>query len=128
MGIHSSRDVPPTLPLFTGSTSRKRDAKDALQETIVSTAAAVVKAVGGSSPVIQSPSINQSIQDIRSTVLTPTPTRLDLGVSPGKAADIRSKSFGQLATLKSLYEDQVLTQEEFEEQKSIILSGLKKLQ
>ena len=32
-----------------------------------------------------------------------------------------------MATLRSQYEDQVLTQTEFEEQKYIILSGLKKI-
>ena len=48
-------------------------------------------------------------------------------MSPGKAADIRGKSFGQLSTLKQLYDDHVLTQEKFNEQKRVILSGLKKL-
>ena len=48
-------------------------------------------------------------------------------MSPGKAAEIRGKSFGQLGTLKKLFEDGVLTQKEFKEQKDIILSGLKKL-
>ena len=89
VGIHSSRDVPPTLPLFTGSTSRKQkstEAKVALQETIVSTAAAVVKAMGGNLPVIQSPNINQTIQDSSHIAAPITSTQRDLGVSPGKAA------------------------------------------
>ena len=51
--------------------------------------------------------------------------RSQLGVSPGKAAEIRGKSFGQLNALKQLYDDQVLTLEEFQEQKTVILSQLK---
>ncbi|MCG8622810.1 MAG: hypothetical protein MJE68_12545 [Proteobacteria bacterium] len=50
-----------------------------------------------------------------------------MGVSPGKISEIRGKSYTQLATLKQLYEDGVLTHE-FQEQKEMILSGLKKLQ
>ena len=49
------------------------------------------------------------------------------GVSPGKAVDIRSRSLDQLATLKQLFIDGVLSQNEYEEQKEIILSGLRKL-
>ena len=91
----------------------------------MSTAAAVVKAVSNST-LIQSPTVHQVVQD------SPTPntcgSRLpQLGISPGKASDIRSKSFGQLSTLKQLYDDNVLTEKEFEEQKNLILSGLKKM-
>ena len=44
-----------------------------------------------------------------------------------KASEIRGKSYSQFATLTQLYEDGVLTLQEFNEQKEIILSGLKKL-
>ena len=48
-------------------------------------------------------------------------------MSPGKAAEIRSKSFDQLGNLKKLFKDDVMTKKEFEEQKDIVRSGLKKL-
>ena len=87
------------------------DDRQTLQESIVSTAAAVVKAMtstdhSSTSHLTQSPKIHQTLKDS------------SLGVSPGKATDIRGESLCQLATVKRLYEDNVLTHEEFEEQKS----------
>ena len=89
------------------------------KETMVDAATAVIKAVADNraTPTIVSPQIQQTI----------TQNQEGIGVSPGKAAEIRGKSFDQLGTLKRLFEDGVLTEKEFEEQKSIILSGPKKL-
>ena len=126
-GIHSSKDTPPQVPMITGIAPRKKPKKDALSDTIVSTAAAVVKAISCSSPVTQSPTIHQTISD-SSTPTRPALGSSQLGISPGKVAEIRGKSFGQLNALKQLYDDCVLTRDEFEEQKQVILSGLKKLQ
>ena len=47
-----------------------------------------------------------------------------LGVSPGKAADIRMKNLEQLQYMQQLMEDGMLTSEEFIEQKQIILASL----
>lgn len=123
-GIHSSKDTPPQIPMITGVTPKRKKKLDeerrTLQDSIVSTAAAVMKAVssGGST------SIQQSTQDPS----TPNKkSKSQLGMSPGKVAEIRGKSFGQLSALKQLYDDNVLTQEEFEEQKDVILSDLKRL-
>ena len=128
-GIHSSKETPPQVPMITGITPKGKrrvdDERKTLQDSIVSTAAAVVKAVNSGSTLIQSPTIHQTTQQDHST---PKRTHgMQLGMSPGKAADIRTKSFGQLTVLKQLYDDNVLTQCEFEEQKSVILSDLKKL-
>ena len=82
------------------------------------TATAIMKAATSNYPsptIVQTPHIQQTITQSQEAV----------GVSPGKAAEIRGKSFDQLGTLK-LFENGVLTQKEFEEQKDI-LSGLKKL-
>ena len=101
--------------------SQKKD----IEDRIISTAAAVVKAaVSQSSPsssVVQSPQVNQTISE-------GTTPQKGLGVSPGKISKICGKSYTQLATLKQLYEDGVFTLHEFEEQKEMNLSGLKKLQ
>ena len=117
-GVHTSKETPPQIPMITGVPPKRKKKGDeerkTLQDSIVSTAAAVVKAVTGGSTSIQ-----QSFQD-PSTLKS----KSQLGVSPGKAADIRGKSFRQL---KKLYDDNVLTQEEFEDQKSVILSDLKRL-
>ena len=52
---------------------------------------------------------------------------LPLGVSPSRVTEICGKSFEQLSALKRLFDDGVHTSEEFEEQKSAILGGVKKL-
>jgi len=48
-----------------------------------------------------------------------------LGVSPSKAIEIIGKFISQLASLKQLFEELVLTEEEPKEQKSFILETLK---
>ena len=121
-GVHSSKETPPQIPMITGSTPRRQMSQ---QESIISTAAAVVKAVTQNSPsssIVQSPQVNQTVSES----VRPQCSQ-SLGVSPGKVSEIRGKSYSQLATLKQLYEDGVLTLSEFEEQKEMILSGLKKL-
>ena len=79
----------------------------------MNTANAIMKAVSLNATVIHSPI--DHIQQVNSSV------------SPGKAADIRGKSFERLATLKQLYPDGVLSETKFSEQKDIILSGFKRL-
>lgn len=129
-GCHSSKDVPPDIPTISDSTPKKRKNKASdkelrnLEESVVNTAAAVAKAVSGAT-LIQSPSIHQVVHD--SPPSSSGGSRLpQLGISPGKASDIRGKSLGQLSTLKQLYDSNVLTEKEFDEQKNVILSGLKK--
>lgn len=114
-GVHSSKDVPPQIPLIVGTTPKKPK-HSAFEETIMNTANAMMKAVSKSSQDIRSTQI-QNINDCQ----------IATGISPGKAVDIRGKSLGQLATLKQLFIDGVLSEQEFEEQKDIILGGLKKL-
>lgn len=114
-GIHSSKDVPPQVPIIVGSTPKKSKS-NAFEETIMNTATAMMKAVNKS-------------QDTQSTQIQNIDCPLIAsGVSPSKVVDIRGKSLGQLGTLKQLFVDGILSQEEYDEQKDIILSGLKKLQ
>ena len=88
--------------MITGSTphhplvSQKKD----IQERIISTAAAVVKAAvtqnSPSSSMIQSPQINQTVSE------TTAPQKgLHVGVLPGKNSETCGKSYTQLATLKT---------------------------
>ena len=126
-GIHSSKDNPPQVPMITGGTPRRPvgSQKNELEQGLISTAATIVKAAvtqnSSCSSIVQSPHINQTVND------GATPPQRGPGVSPGKVSEIRGKCYAQLATLKHLYEDDVLTSTEFEEQKEMILSGLKKL-
>ena len=121
-GVHVSKETPPQIPMITGSLLQRKESKkkETLQDTLINTAAAVVKAVTQNSP---NSSIVQSPQLSAHTVHN----QQELGISPGKATDIRTKSYSQLSTLKQLYDDCILTREEFEEQKKTVLAGLKKL-
>ena len=97
-GAHFSKDKPPKCPMITGSTPRCQPLRKDVQESIVSTAAAVVKAVMQSSPnssIIQLPQVRQTIGEDRGV-------QRDIGISPGKVSEIRGKGYSQLGTLKQL--------------------------
>ena len=111
-GSHSSMDSPPQIPMITGI-SGKRNTRKSLDDDAVVRAAAIFNNVSSTQIVSASP------------VSASSP--ISVGVSPGKAVDIRGKSLNQLSTIKKLCEDGVLSQREYEEQKEIILGGLKKL-
>ena len=49
------------------------------------------------------------------------------GISPLRATDIRSKSYAQLRMVQQLYDDGILTESEFAEQKQKILDSLRKI-
>ena len=93
--LYNSKESPPQVPMITGSTPRRSQRKS--QETIISTAAAVVKAINNSpnSSTTQSPRIQQTINE--STPKSSGQYQRELGVSPGKVPDIRGKSYSQLA-------------------------------
>ena len=59
-----------------------------------------------------------------------TPTKgasVSIGISPGKSVELRMKNFEQLRYLQQLYEDQILDENEYKEQKQNILTALRKL-
>lgn len=115
-GNHVSKEIPPQVPLLQGIPQKKAKSNP-FEETMMNTATAVMKAISN----------NHDQGVIRSTQIQNIAEPIGTGISPGKAVDIRGRSLQQLATLKQLYVDGVLSQDEFDEQKDIILSGLKKL-
>ena len=115
-GAHSSKDTPPQIPMFSGVPLKRKAAKITPEESIITAAAAIAKAV----------SVASSQTTIVNSPQSQSPLSIS-GVSPGRAADIRGKNFNQLSVLRKLLEDGVLSQDEFDEQKDIILEGLRKL-
>ena len=94
-GAHSSKDHPPQIPMFTGVHLKRKRASMASEESIITAAAAIAKAVtvaSSQTTIVNSP---QSQNPLSSRHVT-------TGVSPGRAADIRGKSYSQLSTLKGL--------------------------
>ena len=59
-----------------------------------------------------------------------TPTKsasVSIGVSPAKSVELWMKIFEQLRYLQQLYEDHILDESEYKEQKQNILTSLRKL-
>lgn len=128
-GCHDDYDTAPALPAFSSTVPKKR--KDTLSEALTGAAVAFAHILTGSQLGVpqQSPSHAQSDSTIpgpgvsqSSNTIMPCP-----GVSPGKAVDLRMKNYEQLRYLQQLYEDGVLDQKEYIEQKQDILKFLRKL-
>lgn len=111
--LHDSYDdPPPNCPPITGQgIALKPQKKETLTEVIAGAAAAFVKAV--------SPAATKTPAQI---VQNDSGCRL---LSPARSADIRMKNLQQLQCLQRLFEDKVLTEGEFMEQKNIILEALR---
>jgi len=110
-GLHSSKEIPPQIPLITGITPT-RGTRKSMQDTVASTVSAVMKAVGSPHQLQMN---------------SPASSTTGIGVSPSKAVDLRGKCLAQLSNLKQLFEDSVITEDELEEQKQSILRDLRKL-
>ena len=107
--LHDDLDNPPNIPAFCGATTPRRSYQpESFSNAISGAAVAIVKALA--------PTANTPKQ-------VPTVT----GVSPSKSVELRMKNFKQLRYLQQLFDDGVLTEEEYAEQKQSILSALRKL-
>ncbi len=101
-----------------------------LSDEIVIAASSLASAVrppeitqsGGPNAVVISGNTTQT-----PTKSTCTDTHRPIGLSPGKITDLRIKKIHELRELQQLLEQNILTEEEFAEQKSLVLSSLRKL-
>ena len=115
-GAHTSKDTPPQIPMFSGIPTKRKSPKVTPEGSIITAAAAIAKAV----------TVASSQTTIVNSPQAQSPLSVS-GVSPGRAAEIRGKCYSQLSTLKKLFQDGVLSQDELDEQKDLILDGLRKL-
>jgi hypothetical protein len=107
-GLHDDYDNPPEIPTFS-SAAPKRARKESLSEAIGGAAIAIVKALS-TDPKEKKENTGEGLQS--SVTLGP-------GVSP--------KNFQQLRYLQQLYEDNILNEKEYTEQKESILAALRNL-
>lgn len=112
-GTHDDYSEPPRVPLITGTAPKRRktDSSTEVSDAVTDAARAVAKAFSPPPPNPPSAGISGPI-----------------GVSPGKTVELRSKNLEQLRYIQQLYEDNILSTTEYEEQKCIILSAIRKLQ
>ena len=126
---HDSTDSPPLIPAITGI-QPKREKKPSLSDAI--TGAAITFANAVRSPSVQQHN-KQSIvipSDAMSSPIRPNPSHSvaeSTGISPGKVTELRMKKLRELRELQELLEQNILTQQEFIEQKQLVLDSLQKL-
>ena len=110
--LHEDTENPPNIPAF--SNVSKKPKKDSLTNAIEGAAVAFANVV----------SKGQATDLPTSTSNNPL---VSSAISPGKTVELRMKHFEQLRYLQSLFEDGILTDKEYSEQKENILSSLRKL-
>ena len=114
-GIHDDYNNPPNIPAFTGSLS-KRPRRDSLTDVLSGAAVAFADAMK------ENRSPNGSFASEKSAS-----SPYQSYVSPSEAIDLRMKNYQQLRYIQSLYNDGIINDTEFAEQKSAILSSLHNL-
>ena len=122
-GKHQSKDE---IPEFLVN-QLKKPKQMSLAEAIsgaVKTFSDAVKSLSTNSLVIE----NNNNSTSSSSTTTAFPKTADsVGISPSKITDLRMKKLQELRELQGLLEQNVLTQQEFIEQKQLVLDSLRKL-
>ena len=106
--LHDDMDKPLNIPAFDSTPKRPRAG---FSDALSGAAVAFANALHGEP---SRPSIRGSVSSLAT------------GVSPGKSVELRMKNLDQLRCLQRLYDDGVLSQAEYTEQKDIVLQMLKK--
>lgn len=101
-GVHDNKDGPPAASMFTRGTKQQRqsESNDAVIMSVVN-------------------SLCQAVTSKQGPVAT--------GASPAKRAQLRSTYIQQLSELRQLYDNEVLNEDEYEEQRSHIVSLMREL-
>ena len=104
-GSHSDLDHPPQVPAITGQVCRLKTSNRSLTDALAGAAMAVTKMLAPRSP---------------SKVSHTKPD----GISPSSKANLSGQYLQQLRTLQQLRDDKTLTEEEFQEQKCMLLKNI----
>ena len=109
---HDEMDHPPNIPLITGGVN-KHARKESLTDAISGAATAFVKALASHRASLQKP---------------PQPCAATNAINTGVSLSSKARLSGQyIEQLKSLQESGVLSEEEFEEQKTFALQNIRGL-
>ena len=123
-GHYNDLVEPPPLPAFKG-VPPKRERKESLSDAIAGAAITFINAM-------RSPESNVKSSNVVINSHTPpkndSTTSVVVGISPGRATDLRLKKLKELRELQALLEQSILSESEFVEQKAIVLECLRKLQ
>ena len=119
-GNHESTDDPPKVPAITGITPKKE--KSSLAVAISNAATTFAQAL---KPQVSVSAANNSVVVTHTT--PPKTVSSGIGISPVRSAELRSKKLQELRELQQLLEGNVITSEEFAEQKAVVLDSLRRL-
>ena len=129
-GIHDDYDNPQAIPAFSSSTPKRRK-RETLSEALTEAAVVFAESFSASKTPNNDDSCRCSCQpeDVTNTssITTPTTTVVAAQISPQNAVDLRMKNYEQLRYLQQLFNDGILDEQEFVEQKANILEFFKKL-
>lgn len=106
--LHDDYENPPAVPAFSAPTPKK-PRKENMCEAMTGAAVAIVNAIRKG----DKPSSDSSTSSV--------------GISPKKSVELRMKNYEQLRYLQQLFEDGILNDKEYTEQKQSILDSLRKL-
>ena len=110
--LHDDYETPPNVPAFQGNVSKKCRQQSSLSDAVSGAAVAFANALKG----------GNSVTTTEKASGTGTHS-----ISSSKAIDLRMKNFEQLRYLQQLFDDNILSENEYSEQKQNILSTLKNL-
>ena len=121
-----------TIPVFLELDNQpKKSKRTSLADAITGAAATFANAV--KSPEVQQCNSQSVVISSPNSPSTPavgggtSTCPMAPGISPGRITDLRMKKLHELRELQGLLEQNVLTQEEFAEQKRMVLDSLRKL-
>ena len=116
---HKSMERPPPGTIWGAPKESKRaqSTSEAMSEAFTNMATTLVTAFNKPTPPPSSPISNKGTSTIQSEV----------GVSPGRLADLQGKFFTQIEQLHKLFDCGALSKEQFEKRKQVILDRLDEL-
>ena len=124
-GNHESTYDPPKIPAITGAMPKKK--KDSIVDVISNAALTFAQAIKPTDITVSG--ANSSLIVNQTTPPKPLQTISNggNGISPGRTAELRMKKLQELRELQQLLEENVISKEEFNEQKALVLNSLCKL-
>ena len=118
--LHDDMDSPPNIPAFNCTPKRPKQS-DSFASALSEAAIAFANALG------DTPRSDSAADLSRHNSVTESVPLVSAGVSPRKAVELRMKNYEQLRYLQCLFDDSILSETKFIEQKRSILTFLKKL-
>ena len=129
-GMFKDISVVPPIPALQGTPQPpKRMQNESLKDVLAGAAVTLVKAI--CSPDFSNSSVKAQNSVVINSQASPTKAVPNLdtnaGISPCRATELRIKILQELRELQNLLESNILSNEEFTEQKAIVLDSLLKL-